>query len=359
MAQNRDGQKNHYFAINDKRVDLSDDNSSYQFVGVDFTGEERYISSFNISNTDLKEVYIYEIYIYLDDEVVMNNEDFPMRYEYKDKSSYELPTVSIGGFDNPGLIYCRMQNVLTGDVRVVDYQDDVKAYVTTSDGGKLEEGRYRLEYGMNITSSENPKLPEFDPSACLPKYFEIYPSVEGLEINWIKVSESGVAYVPDKGDEDWTNIRTWDNALIGGLREGITAYWKVEQIDRPGSDTVTGGEQPNYAPSHIRYASDAAMTENSIPEGYTKYGAHGINLRKGNTLNLILEKNGVRTDNIVIPYAHRSEATSVDGPEIAPESEQTEYYSLSGVKLNPESLPKGEIVIVKTSGGAKCCKLPR
>ncbi|MDE5957037.1 MAG: hypothetical protein K2G78_01860 [Muribaculaceae bacterium] len=248
-------------------------------------------------------------------------------YEWEGVTDYgcgqllHAPVVKIGTLDPAatGRLQC---SVLDASGEIVASSTDAAEGEFLLDISALEEGRYSVCYHIPDPTIETHIERCFpDPEDGLP--LEIRPSLDGVTINGVALatpSDGTSLQIPTAIEGDSTG---WAHATLGGLREGVTVYWHCS-------------------------ASDAHLYS-ATPEGYTLYDpATGINLENNSRLHLILEKNGVSSQETVISYDRPSVEVSVE-TVLQEESVTTEWYTIDGRRTDPDRARRGEILLRRSA----------
>lgn len=148
---------------------------------------------------------------------------------------------------------------------------------------------------------------------------------------------------------DATCWRALTRTMVQYHGEGTMTLWykqEGEGIEYKGDET-TDSSHPNYKGATTPEASPRRITslpgqtvigdEGTPVAGYTRYGADGIDFRKGADVNLIFQKNGVYTEPIHF-VAYHSDDSLITGIDRVPAVEaDAEYYTVDGLRL-----PSGE-----------------
>ena len=148
---------------------------------------------------------------------------------------------------------------------------------------------------------------------------------------------------------DATCWRALTRTMVQYHGEGTMTLWykqEGEGIEYKGDET-TDSSHPNYKGATTPEASPRRITslpgqtvigdEGTPVAGYTRYGADGIDFRKGADVNLIFQKNGVYTEPIHF-VAYHSDDSLITGIDRVPTVEaDAEYYTVDGLRL-----PSGE-----------------
>lgn len=314
------------FTVNGIKASLPEGNNR-DYCGVDFPTDVEPVTSLLFETPAGSRVSFWDMKIYL-----YGGPQLPEDYvwdgvaDYGDSTPLSAPVVKIGTLDpaSTGRLQC---SILDADGEIVAYSDDASSGEFLLDTSMLEVGAYSVCYHI-----PDPTL-ETHIDRCVPDAEDgmplmIRPSFTGIMINGVSldaVGENGTLEIPSVIEGESTG---WARASLGGLRDGAALYWRCSL-----------GEARIDAPS-----------------GYTLYdAATGINLENGNRLHLILEKNGVRSEEMIVAYARPSVEVGV---ETVVAEEEAEWYTVDGLPADPASVRKGEILVRRTSEGSRLVVMP-
>ena len=79
-----------------------------------------------------------------------------------------------------------------------------------------------------------------------------------------------------------------------------------------------------------------------------------MNLTGGDRLHIILQKNGVRSEEYVVPYDRNSDPTAVVG--VTSESGCEKWYTVGGVEVDPSDVAP-DTVLIRVEGDKESCKV--
>lgn len=179
-----------------------------------------------------------------------------------------------------------------------------------------------------------------DASGCSGSYsydFAIYPSADNFSLNWSVVND-GFIQVPDKAIDAGEMSRSWTNAIASGYSDDADLYYQVVNTDT---------QQPTtpYRPDVRR-----AAPYGEVPDGYTKYNASGIDLTKGNRLDMVLSKNGAVSDINSFYYTLVNTPTAIENIISGRDTDAIRYLRIDGTPASPAD--HGVIIEIHPDGRA-------
>ena len=304
-----------------------------KWLSFDFGPDGKLMDSFSMISEKYA-IGISTIKVYIDPDLDVAGVHFPTYNDVGKSASFPFPASGKYCEDDVlALVALDKENKLVATARYDSSNDE---YVMP----ELSSGHY---YACYYTKSqrtnaakreeENKKILE-SLTAEDGKHFVFQQVLKDAHLNWSYFS-GNFAYVPLNGGKDDRNVeRTWDNAIFGGV-DVDAVYWKTTLENAGGATDVI----PYAAYSPLRVAEAMASDDprvgeytDEIPEGYKRYNASGICLTGGDTLYLILEKNGVRSQPRKISYVEYNSQTGIKTPEQTSETGDpaSRYYHLDG-----------------------------
>ena len=308
------------FTINGIRATLPEGNER-DYCGVDFPESDSPISVLRFETPANSRVSFWDMKIYLrgcpqlPDGYVM-----PARATYGHSDPLRLPTVKIATLDPAadGRLQC---SLLDADGTVAVATTDASEGDFSLDISSLEEGCYTICYHIPDPTLAGEERCFPDPEDGFA--FEIAPSFEGLLLNGARpadVMADDCVCIP-VDDEHGLSL---DAVSISGLRDGVAVYWRTTSSAAAEALTASGSD-PDLA-------------------GYTLYDpAAGMDLRNADTLHLILEKNGARSEGLSYRYTSSVEV-GVGVIESDADRADEVWYTTDGLPADPASSP-GRILI--------------
>lgn len=337
-------------------------NCKYNWLTFDFEGDEQLMDDIRIEEKDMGPFGFQSIRIYVEaDEEIINPEAFERKREYREDGQYmfpgpyypELSTVK----DKP-TTELFIINRDTQEIENVSCTHDGVNNVFTVSKAKntdapLAVGKYEAIYYLYPLEAKNEK---FVPAPGHGIKFEIVPIVDfgTIYINGRSLDETfklGVNSLWVEGEGG----RGMEDAELTGIPDDVTVYWKaVLENELP---ELPANVIRKEAAAEVDGSDDADSTEEDIPEGYQKYDPElGMNLLHTDTLYLILEKDGVRTEPKRIQYTGVQYPTSIT-ELAADDNADTRYYTLTGIEADYEAVAPGTILIkVHGSSASKIIK---
>lgn len=332
--------------VNGKPIVIPDD-INRQEIKVDLDADEEEVSFIEIKAPAHASLGIIGIKLYPtgEDEIKFlkyDTNDFTnpdgTTPQFKSTGKIRLPYVNVLGLDKEHLqcaIFDNAGNQMNVNVRFDD--TDAHYHISPQDnngktGDILQEGYYKAAF-YNMHAYD---LPRYEDGID----FTVQPTIEGMMLNWEKVSftaPSSVSIsVPERTTRQDSNGNTiqhdWNSVLLNGFRPNTTVYWKV--VDTNGINTQND-VNPEYK------AKRAAV---SIPSDFKKLQNLSVNLEGGDQLQLYLQRNGVTSNMYKINYAKADVETMV---ETATDEEviRTSYYDLQGRPLNNDRFTGNQLII--------------
>lgn len=318
------------FTINGIRATLPPDNTR-DYCGVDFPEDAAPLKTIRFETPVNSRISFWDMKIYLRGEPQLpEGYRYEPRRVYGESEVYTFPAVNIGTLQPwlDGRLQCSLLNdegeIVVGSTTVVDS-------MFSFDASAIEEGSYHICYHM-------PDISEAGVDRCVPDVddglpFVVEPTLKGLIINGVEAGD--YAHIPDETIDPTVS---WEKATISGLRDGVEAYWKISL--REESLPSERGEIGEYGP---------------IPTDFSLYDpAVGVNLTGGDRLHIILQKNGVRSEEYVVPYDRNSDPTAVVG--VTSESGCEKWYTVGGVEVDPSDVAP-DTVLIRVEGDKESCKV--
>lgn len=347
--------------VNGKTAELPIIND-YSWVTFDFEGNEQLMDSIQIEEKDMKPFGFKSIRLYIEaDEEIINPEAFERKRTYSENGQYMFPGAyypELSTGSNTPTTELFIINSDTQEIQNVDCKYDGKNNEFTVSKAKntdapLPVGKYEAIYYIYPSDVKND---EFIPAPGHGIKFEIVPIVDfgTICINGRSLDgteEFGVNSLWVEG----VGGRGMEDAELTGIPDDVTVYWKAmlenELPELPANIIRKEGA------TEVEGSDDTDATEEDIPEGYQKYDPKlGMNLLHTDTLYLILEKNGVRTNPKRIQYTGVQYPTSITEMP-ADDNAETHYYTLTGIEADYEAVVPGTILIkVHGSSASKIIK---
>ena len=183
------------------------------------------------------------------------------------------------------------------------------------------------------------------------KHFVVQPVLPAdFSINGAQ-RDGDVVYIPEQYNPKGESASyTWKNAILSDVKADAV-YWKTTLENpltvKPDYNKAMAiscnaiASSPIISGAACYRQSDSYVSE--IPDGFAKYSDAGIRLTGGNTLYLILEKDGVLSEANKINYLKNGSTSLVEAIEDCTQS--VRYYQLDGSPADLKTAPKGAMLI--------------
>ncbi len=265
------------FTINGHRATLPEGNER-DYCGVDFDPSDGPVSVLRFETPANSRISFWDMKIYLRGcPQLPDGYELPSRATYGETEPLRLPTVKIATLDPAadGRLQC---SLLDADGEVTIASTDASEGDFSLDISDLEEGCYTICYHIPDPTIAGEERCFPDPEDGFA--FEIAPSFEGLTLNGAcpdDIMAEGSVCIP----VDDAKGLSMEAAKVGGLRDGVTVYWRTTSSYSADSKSASGTDLSHYS-----------LYDPSI----------GMNLKNADTLHLILEKNGVLSNEVSYRY---------------------------------------------------------